>query len=196
MSAADLKPRLRGNRQLKAALLDQENNSRHWKYFMPMRHCSSLVCIHAARLAAWMLGIARGCLRPYRMCCSAQLPNAAVRFGDYKDADGNAGAFQNSFKQVYGKGGEACPACGAALQKSRVGAVLLYFVGLPKISFQFLFPIFPDWAGCEVRHLAKCRCGCVHDRQYYKAARHSSQPRSAASFPDRHSDCGTRRPLQ
>lgn len=68
--------------------------------------------------------------------------------------------------------------------------------GLPKISFQFLFPIFPDWAGCEVRHLAKCRCGCVHDRQYYKAARHSSQPRSAASFPDRHSDCGTRRPLQ
>lgn len=38
---------------------------------------------------------------------------------DYRDANGNAGAFQNSFN-VYGRGGETCPRCGTTLVKGRV----------------------------------------------------------------------------
>ena len=36
---------------------------------------------------------------------------------DYRDAHGNAGAFQNSFR-VYGRAGQACLACGSTLEKS------------------------------------------------------------------------------
>jgi formamidopyrimidine-DNA glycosylase len=39
---------------------------------------------------------------------------------DYRDAGGNAGAFQNSF-QAYGRAGEACVRCGATLRGTRVG---------------------------------------------------------------------------
>lgn len=39
---------------------------------------------------------------------------------DYRDAGGNAGAFQNSF-QVYGRAGEECVACGAKLRGTKVG---------------------------------------------------------------------------
>lgn len=39
---------------------------------------------------------------------------------DYRDAMGNAGAFQNSFA-VYGRKGETCGTCGTALESSRVG---------------------------------------------------------------------------
>lgn len=38
---------------------------------------------------------------------------------DYRDADGNAGAFQNSF-YVYGRGGENCKTCGTVLTSCRV----------------------------------------------------------------------------
>lgn len=38
---------------------------------------------------------------------------------DYRDAGGNAGAFQNSF-QVYGRAGEECLRCGATLRGTRV----------------------------------------------------------------------------
>lgn len=38
---------------------------------------------------------------------------------DYRDADGNAGAFQNKFK-VYGRGGQTCTVCGHALTSARV----------------------------------------------------------------------------
>jgi formamidopyrimidine-DNA glycosylase len=38
---------------------------------------------------------------------------------DYRDAHGNAGAFQNSFR-VYGRAGRPCPACGGILEKSVV----------------------------------------------------------------------------
>lgn len=38
---------------------------------------------------------------------------------DYRDANGNAGAFQNTFN-VYGRHGEACRICGKALKKSVV----------------------------------------------------------------------------
>ena len=38
---------------------------------------------------------------------------------DYRDAHGNAGAFQNSFR-VYGRGGRPCRACGSILEKSVV----------------------------------------------------------------------------
>lgn len=38
---------------------------------------------------------------------------------DYRDADGNAGAFQNKFK-VYGRGGQTCTVCGKVLSSARV----------------------------------------------------------------------------
>ena len=38
---------------------------------------------------------------------------------DYRDANGDVGAFQNSFA-VYGRGGAACVRCGRPLQKIRV----------------------------------------------------------------------------
>ena len=38
---------------------------------------------------------------------------------DYLDADGNAGAFQNSIL-AYGKGGEPCPVCGAKMKVTKV----------------------------------------------------------------------------
>ncbi len=38
---------------------------------------------------------------------------------DYRDAEGNAGAFQNKFN-VYGRGGEACKTCGSTLASARV----------------------------------------------------------------------------
>ena len=38
---------------------------------------------------------------------------------DYRDADGNAGAFQNSFA-VYGRAGKPCRSCGRPLAKCRV----------------------------------------------------------------------------
>ena len=38
---------------------------------------------------------------------------------DYRDANGNVGAFQNTFF-VYGRGGQACRRCGSTLEKSRI----------------------------------------------------------------------------
>ena len=38
---------------------------------------------------------------------------------DYKDANGNAGAFQNTFA-VYGRGGQPCKKCGRPLEKAKV----------------------------------------------------------------------------
>jgi len=40
---------------------------------------------------------------------------------DYRDADGNRGAFQESFS-VYERDGEPCPRCGAPLRRSVIGA--------------------------------------------------------------------------
>ncbi len=127
MSAADLKSRLRGNRQLKAALLDQKtiagigniyaDEALFQSRLHPCRKAGSLDTGDCERLLAAIQDVL---LRSIAQCGSS------IR--DYKDADGNAGAFQNSFK-VYGKGGEACPACGAALQKSRVGGRATVFCG-------------------------------------------------------------------
>lgn len=40
---------------------------------------------------------------------------------DYRDAEGNRGAFQESFS-VYERDGEACPRCGAPVRRSVIGA--------------------------------------------------------------------------
>ncbi len=40
---------------------------------------------------------------------------------DYRDANGNVGAFQNSFA-VYGRGGQPCVICGHPLEKTQVGS--------------------------------------------------------------------------
>ena len=38
---------------------------------------------------------------------------------DYRDADGNVGAFQNTFR-VYGRKGQACVTCGGPLTQTRI----------------------------------------------------------------------------
>jgi formamidopyrimidine-DNA glycosylase len=40
---------------------------------------------------------------------------------DYRDANGDAGAFQNLFR-VYGRAGLACPVCGSKLEKTVIAA--------------------------------------------------------------------------
>ena len=58
-------------------------------------------------------------------CCCLQdvllrsIAQCGSSIRDYRDANGDVGAFQNSFA-VYGRGGEACVRCGRPLQKLRV----------------------------------------------------------------------------
>jgi formamidopyrimidine-DNA glycosylase len=56
--------------------------------------------------------------------CLAEVLERAIRengssISDYRDAQGNAGAFQNSFR-VYGKAGEPCPKCRSTFGKCKV----------------------------------------------------------------------------
>ena len=48
------------------------------------------------------------------------LAGAAAAQPTYRDARGNAGAFQNRFR-VYGRAGEKCVTCGRTLQSMKVG---------------------------------------------------------------------------
>lgn len=119
IDAAALKGRLKGKRHLKAALLDQKTIAGIGNIYAdealfqaglhPCRNADSLDMTECERLHAAIRDVL---LRSIAQCGSS------IR--DYKDADGNAGAFQNSFK-VYGKGGEKCVICGSVLQKSKVG---------------------------------------------------------------------------
>lgn len=111
--------RLAGNKILKSALLDQTvvagigniyaDEALFQAGLNPMRKSNSLNDRECQNLLAALKDVLT---RSIEQCGSS------IR--DYKDANGKAGAFQNSF-QVYGKGGEKCPRCRGMLQKTRVG---------------------------------------------------------------------------
>lgn len=110
--------RLRGRRAIKAALLDQRvvagigniyaDEALHRAGIDPRRPVAELGsgerrALLAALKAVLLLSIAQ---------CGSSIR-------DYRDADGNAGAFQNSFA-VYGRAGRPCAECGRPLARCRV----------------------------------------------------------------------------
>lgn len=119
LAPAAFSARLGGRRAIKAALLDQTvvagigniyaDESLFAAGINPLRPTGLLDEDERARLLA---------------CVQAVLSRAIAECGssirDYRDADGRAGAFQNSFA-VYGRGGQPCRACGATLERCRVG---------------------------------------------------------------------------
>lgn len=74
----------------------------------PRRKASELTRTEAHRLLQ--------CLRDVLLLSISQC-GSSIR--DYRDADGNVGAFQNTFA-VYGRGGQKCKSCGRPLEKGRV----------------------------------------------------------------------------
>lgn len=103
---------------LKAVLLDQKviagigniyaDESLFQAGLDPRRKASSLSPAQSRCLLAALKDVLR---RSIAQCGSS------IR--DYRDANGDVGAFQNSFA-VYGRGGAACIRCGRPLQKIRV----------------------------------------------------------------------------
>lgn len=118
MSPEDLGARLTGQRALKTALMDQKviagigniyaDESLFAAGLSPLRESGSLKPEECARLLSSIQAI---------LHLAISQCGSSIR--DYRDADGNAGAFQNSFA-VYGRGGENCKKCGAILKKTRL----------------------------------------------------------------------------
>ncbi|SDF67749.1 bifunctional DNA-formamidopyrimidine glycosylase/DNA-(apurinic or apyrimidinic site) lyase [Desulfovibrio legallii] len=119
LGAADFAALLRSRRSaLKAVLLDQKTIAGVGNIYAdeslfaagldPRRKADSLTPAQSARLLA--------CLKDVLLRSIAQC-GSSIR--DYRDANGDVGAFQNCFA-VYGRGGEACTRCGRPLQKLRV----------------------------------------------------------------------------
>ncbi len=119
MDGDDLAARLKGGRPLKTALMDQKvvagigniyaDESLFKAGLNPFREAGSLDAVECERLLASLQDILR---------LSISQCGSSIR--DYKDANGNAGAFQNSFA-VYGRGGENCKKCGRPLVKTKLG---------------------------------------------------------------------------
>lgn len=118
LDEAGFAKQLRGRRAVKAALLDQRvmagigniyaDEALHRAGIDPRRPVDGL---DAAERRALL-----GALRDVLNLAIAQC-GSSIR--DYRDANGNAGAFQNSFA-VYGRGGEPCRGCGRPLARVRV----------------------------------------------------------------------------
>lgn len=118
LTPAGFDRRLSGRRAIKAALLDQRvvagigniyaDEALYRAGIDPRRPVSDL---RPAERRALLFALKEVLTLAIAQCGSS------IR--DYRDADGNAGAFQNSFA-VYGRGGEDCKACGQALARLRV----------------------------------------------------------------------------
>lgn len=118
MDARALASRLKGSRPIKTALLDQKviagigniyaDESLFRAGVSPLREAGSLT---EQETTALMDAI------QYILRLSISQCGSSIR--DYVDADGNAGAFQNTF-MVYGRGGDKCKKCGAPLQRVRL----------------------------------------------------------------------------
>ena len=74
----------------------------------PRRKAASLTAAQRSRLLTSLKDV---------LLLSISQCGSSIR--DYRDANGNVGAFQNSFA-VYGRSGQACRACGRALEKVKV----------------------------------------------------------------------------
>ena len=106
------------NSAIKAVLLDQKvlagvgniyaDESLFAAGIDPRRKALALTRLQAARLLQ--------CLQDVLLLSISQC-GSSIR--DYRDADGNVGAFQNTFA-VYGRGGQECKTCGRPLEKTRV----------------------------------------------------------------------------
>lgn len=108
---------LRGSsRAVKTVLMDQKRlagvgniyaNEALWRAgIRPTRRASSVTRGEAAGLLAALREILR-----------ASIALRGTTFRDFQDAYGGRGGYAKELK-VYGRGGEACPGCGAALQES------------------------------------------------------------------------------
>lgn len=119
LDAPAFQARLAVSKLLKTALLDQKviagigniyaDESLFEAGLAPERPAKSLDEAESARLLE---------------CVKAVLERAIAKKGssirDYRDADGNEGAFQKTFS-VYGRGGKPCKKCGGLLKKTRIG---------------------------------------------------------------------------
>lgn len=119
MDSNALAKRLHTSRNIKTALMDQ-------------KIIAGIGNIYADE-ALFLAGISP--LRPAKSLTDAEIDNlhnaiqSVLRLSisqcgssirDYRDANGNAGSFQNSFK-TYGQGGKPCKNCGKPLTKIRLG---------------------------------------------------------------------------
>lgn len=127
IDASALASRLTGTRAIKTALLDQKviagigniyaDEALFRARISPLRKAGD---INGKECAKLLDAIKKTLLQSIAQCGSS------IR--DYRDADGNVGAFQNSFA-VYGRGGEKCRKCGRELQKIRLGGRATVFCG-------------------------------------------------------------------
>ena len=74
----------------------------------PQRKADSLTPNEAARLHKALQAV-----------LTQAIEQCGTSFRNYRDANGNAGAFQNQLL-VYGQGGKPCPRCGRKLAKATV----------------------------------------------------------------------------
>ena len=118
LDAAAFSKRLTGRRAVKAALLDQ-------RVLAGIGNIYADEALHRAGIDPRrpVAGLdeheLRALLTALREVLTLAIAQCGSSIRDYRDADGNAGAFQNSFA-VYGRGGEPCRGCGRPLARSRV----------------------------------------------------------------------------
>lgn len=116
---AVLASRLGSRRQLKTCLMDQKvlagigniyaDEALFQAGIDPAREACSLDKKETGRL-----------LKSIKDVLNRSISQCGSSIRDYRDADGNVGAFQNSFA-VYGRGGKICKKCGHILHKIRIG---------------------------------------------------------------------------
>ena len=114
----DFAPRFKGSRAIKQALLDQRfvaglgniyaDEALFLARIAPSRPLNTLKDKEIKKLLASI-----------KTTLNASIAQRGSSIKDYRDADGNAGAFQNSFA-VYGRRGEKCANCGAELIGTRL----------------------------------------------------------------------------
>lgn len=127
LTAETFTKRLQSNRPIKTALLDQATIAGLGNIYAdealfkaginPKRLAKSLSSAEIERLLSSLQAILMDAIAK---------KGSSIR--DYRDANGNAGTFQESF-MVYGRGGQTCRLCGEELQKIRIAGRSSVFCG-------------------------------------------------------------------